>query len=103
MRRSISGPLIIIAIGVLFLLNNFYPDVFTFHSLFMYWPFLLIGLGVIRLIEVFVDAGRARPLAPSQLSGAGVVVIVLICLLLGAVSKGARSVHWHGPPFVHVD
>ena len=69
MRRSIGGPLIVISIGVLFLLNNFYPDVFTFRSLFLYWPFLLIGLGVIRLIEVFLDAGRARPLVPSQISG----------------------------------
>ena len=103
MRRSISGPLIVMAIGVLFLLNNFYPDVFTFRSLFQYWPFLLIGLGVIRLIEVFMDAGNARPLAPSQISGAGIVVIVAICLLFGAISKGARNVHWHGPPFVHVD
>jgi DUF4097 and DUF4098 domain-containing protein YvlB len=103
MRRSISGPLVVISIGVLFLLNNFYPDVFTFRSLFQYWPFLLIGLGVIRLIEVFVDAGQARPLAPSQLSGAGIVVIVLVCLLFGAISKGARSVHWRGAPFVHMD
>lgn len=103
MRRSISGPLIVMAIGVLFLLNNFYPDVFTFHSLFRFWPFLLIGLGVIRLIEVFVDAGRARPLAPSQISGGGIILVVLLCLLFGAISRGARGLHWHGPPFIHMD
>jgi len=102
MRRSIGGPLIVIGVGVLFLLNNFYPDVFTFHSLARYWPFLLIGFGVIRLIEVFIDAGRARPLPASQISAAGIIAVVVACLLAGAASKGARS-HWHGTPFVHVD
>jgi DUF4097 and DUF4098 domain-containing protein YvlB len=102
MRRSLSGPLVIITIGVLFLLNNFHPDVFTFRSLFRYWPFLLMGFGVIRLVEVLIDAGRARPLAPSHISAAGIIVVVLACLMAGAVSRGARS-HWHGAPFVHVD
>ena len=102
MRRSISGPLIVMSIGVLFLLNNFYPDVFTFRSLFHYWPFLLIGLGTIRLIEVFVDAGRAKPLPPSQISAGGIILLVVACFLFWGVSKGARGT-WRGSPFVHMD
>ena len=102
MRRSISGPLVVITIGALFLLNNFYPHVFTFRSLFRYWPFLLIGLGVIRLVEVFIDAGRARPLPPSQISAAGIAMVVVACVAFGAITKGARTVNWHGLPAWHM-
>lgn len=99
MRRSLSGPLVIITIGVLFLLNNFNPDIISFHSLFRYWPFLLIGFGIIRLIEVFIDAGRARPLAPSHFSAAGIVAIVVVCLVWGAIThRGTRTSSWHGFP-----
>jgi Toastrack DUF4097/LiaI-LiaF-like transmembrane region len=101
MRRSISGPLIVIAIGVLFLLNNFYPDVITLHSLFRYWPFLLIGLGVIRLVEVLVDAGRARPLPPARFSAGGVILLVMLCFIFWGISKGTRT-QWRGTPFVNM-
>lgn len=100
MRRSISGPVTIIGVGVLFLMNNFYPNILTFRSLFRLWPFLLIGLGVIRLIEVFIDAGRSQPLAPSHISAGGVILLVLACFLFWGVSKGTRAV-WHGAPAWH--
>ena len=103
MRRSISGPLVLIGIGVLFFLNNFYPEMFSWGSLAQYWPFLLIGLGVIRLVEVLVDAGRAQPLPPSALSGGGIVMVLLACFLIWGVSKGASHAHWRGAPFVHMD
>jgi DUF4097 and DUF4098 domain-containing protein YvlB len=101
-RRSIGGPLILIAIGTLFFLNNFYPDVFTWRSLTQYWPFLLIGLGVIRLAEVLFDLSRAKPLPQSQFSMGGIVLVVLACFLFWGVSKGARS-RWHGSPYVHME
>ena len=101
MRRSISGPLMVIAIGVLFFLNNFFPDVFTWRSLALYWPFLLIGLGIIRLIEVLVDAGRARPIGPPRFSGGGLVLVVIACIFFWGVSKSSRS-HWRGTPFPFV-
>jgi DUF4097 and DUF4098 domain-containing protein YvlB len=101
MRRSISSPLILITIGVLFFFNNFYPDIFTWRALIHYWPFLLIGFGVIRLIEVLVDAGRAKPLAPSHFSAGGLILLVIACFAFWGVSKGARQ-PWRGTPFVHV-
>lgn len=102
MRRSLSGPLTVIAVGVLFLLNNFYPDIFTFRSLFRLWPFLLIGLGVIRLLEVLLDAARSKPLAPSHISILGTVMLVLACFLFWGVSKGARTT-WHHLPAFRLD
>jgi hypothetical protein len=43
-----TGPLILIALGVLFLLNNLYPDVFSFRRL---WPVILIVIGLAKIIE----------------------------------------------------
>ena len=57
--RSIAGPIILIGLGILFLINNIRPDFSFWQSLWRYWPFLLIAFGVLRLAEVLVDAGYA--------------------------------------------
>ncbi len=61
--RSITGPLILVIIGVLFLLNNLGHDIPFWRYLSDYWPFLLIGLGVIRLAEVFFYVSKGARLA----------------------------------------
>jgi hypothetical protein len=40
-----AGPIILIALGVLFLLNNF--DWFPFHFIWRLWPLILIGVGIL--------------------------------------------------------
>ncbi len=44
------GPLLLIALGVLFLLNNMYPGVFPFGKM---WPVVLIIIGLSKVIEYF--------------------------------------------------
>jgi hypothetical protein len=44
------GPLLLIVIGILFLLNNLYPDVFRFGKM---WPVILIAIGAGKVIEHF--------------------------------------------------
>jgi hypothetical protein len=44
------GPLLLIVIGVLFLLNNMYPDVFHFGKM---WPVILIVIGLAKVFEYF--------------------------------------------------
>ena len=44
------GPLLLIVIGVLFLLNNMYPGVFRFGKM---WPVILIIIGLSKVIEYF--------------------------------------------------
>jgi hypothetical protein len=102
MRRSISGPLVVIAIGLLFFINNFFPEMFSWRSMTQYWPFLLIGLGVIRLLEVLATASQGKPLCPSGFSAGGVVLLVAGCFLFWGVSHGT-SHKWRGTPFVAVD
>jgi putative Mn2+ efflux pump MntP len=44
------GPLLLIVIGVLFLLNNMYPGSFRFGKM---WPVILIVIGLSKVIEYF--------------------------------------------------
>jgi hypothetical protein len=44
------GPLLLIVLGVLFLLNNMYPGSFRFGKM---WPIILIVIGLAKVIEYF--------------------------------------------------
>jgi hypothetical protein len=44
------GPLLLIVLGVLFLLNNIYPGVFRFGRM---WPVILIVIGLAKVFEYF--------------------------------------------------
>lgn len=79
MRRSITGPVLLILIGVLFLTRDIWRDIPIFEIVSVYWPFVLILWGVLRLIEVAVEMGRGRPLR-AGLSGGEVVLIILLCV-----------------------
>ena len=104
MKRSISGPVILMAIGVLFFLNNFVPDLFSWHSIGRVWPFLLIAFGVIRLIEVLSQAGQSKPLPASQFPAGGVFFLILACFIIWGVSSKARHAQWRGgSPFLHLN
>jgi len=46
-----TGPLILIALGVLLLLNNIYPEVYRFSRV---WPLILIVIGLAKLLEGLV-------------------------------------------------
>ena len=50
------GPLLLIAIGILFLLNNLYPGVFRFGKM---WPVILIIIGISKVFEYF-QASRSQ-------------------------------------------
>jgi hypothetical protein len=89
--RSIAGPIILIGLGILFLINNIRPDFSFWQSLWRYWPFLLIAFGVLRLAEVLVDAGRGKPLPVRSGSGAGIGLIVILCLVFWAVGRNHNS------------
>ena len=45
-----TGPLILITLGVLFLLNNLYPGMFRFGRM---WPVILIVIGLSKIAEYF--------------------------------------------------
>jgi hypothetical protein len=56
------GPLLLIALGVLFLLNNLYPGLFRFGKM---WPVILIIIGLSKVIEYF-QAPRPQDIETRQ-------------------------------------
>ena len=90
-RRSLVGPLMLLIIGGLFLWNNLHPESSVFDLVARYWPFLLIGWGLIRLVEVAVwrDQGYA------SFTGGEVVLVIMICIAGSAIWEA----HQHGVHF----
>src|SRR5580698_1919041 len=92
-RRSMSGPIILIAVGIVFLLGTM--GVLNWHNLghwfAHYWPLLLIIAGVIKLIE-YQQAQREGTRAPG-LSAAGVFLIIGI-IVCGLIATQASHVNW---------
>jgi hypothetical protein len=92
-RRSMSGPIILIAVGIVFLLGTM--GVLNWHNLghwfAHYWPLLLIIAGVIKLIE-YQQAQREGTRAPG-LSAGGVFLIIGI-IVCGLIATQASHVNW---------
>ena len=93
-RRSLAAPILLVLIGIVFLVYNLRPDIALFDVLSMYWPFLLIAWGLLRLVEVLVDYSRGS-IQRRGFSGGEVVLIVFICL----IGWGAFAAHQHGVHF----
>ena len=97
-RRSLTGPLILILIGVVFLTRNLWQEVPLFQWIAQYWPFLLIGWGVLRLVEVLIELSRSKPLPSGGLSGGEIALIILLCIVgSGMYAADRHGVHF--PPF----
>jgi DUF4097 and DUF4098 domain-containing protein YvlB len=92
-RPSIVGPIVLLAIGVIALLVemgrlNGYA---IWDWYVQWWPLLLIGIGLISLLEYFFD--RGDPYAGRR-AGGGFGFLILLLLFLG---WGAHSAHWLRP------
>src|ERR1700719_3813322 len=92
-RRSFSGPIILIALGTVFLLGTM--GVLDWHNLghwfAHYWPVLLIISGVIKLIE-YQQAQRLGRRASG--SSAGGVFLIIAIILLGLMATQASRFNW---------
>ena len=50
--KSLAGPLILITIGTMFLVQNL-SHINVFKVFWRYWPVLLIAIGISKLLEYF--------------------------------------------------
>jgi hypothetical protein len=81
--RHVVGPLILLAAGVLLLLNNLHVVPWTiWRDIWPFWPILLVLLG----LEAFV-AGRVA-------WGTLVLLVVMLPIIGLAVSAGDFTAHW---------
>jgi hypothetical protein len=92
-RRSLSGPIVLIAIGTVFLLGTM--GVLDWHNLghwfAHYWPVLLIISGVIKLIEY--QQAQRQGTRPSGL-GAGGIFLMIAIIVVGLIATQASHVNW---------
>src|SRR5579871_5504098 len=79
-RTSIVAPLLLIALGALFLARNLYPNLPLVDYLARYWPFILIAWGVLRLTEILYWSAVARPLPARGMSPGEWMVVVFLCI-----------------------
>ncbi len=80
-RRSLAGPLLLILIGVWFLVSTLRPELPLLDLAARFWPFVLIGWGALRLLEILAWAVRGQALPRTGLSGGEWTLVVFICLI----------------------
>jgi DUF4097 and DUF4098 domain-containing protein YvlB len=90
-RGSIVGPLLLITVGGLFLANNLRPELSLFQLIAEYWPFLFIGWGLLRLIEIFFWYARSKPLPARGISSGEWTSIIFLAL----IGSGMFAFHRH--------
>lgn len=95
---SITGALILIAVGVFFLILNFRPQINPWPILFRYWPLILIFIGVGKIFDSFVFRDRDGAPTGDHISGVTVAFIALILIFALAIWRGHKV---EGNEFVH--
>lgn len=94
-RRSLAGPVILIAIGVLFLLKNIGYNVPIFTIFARWWPVLLIFAGVVKILEGFYSERTGEP--TTRLGGGTVFLLVMLCIFGSAASAAymhREDINW---------
>ncbi len=78
---SLVGPFLLIAIGVLILIHNLGYDLSLLDLAAIYWPFILIAWGALRLVEILAIAIRSQPLPRAGVTGGEWALVILISLV----------------------
>ena len=89
-RGSVVGPLILIVIGAVFLMRNFFPDFRVMDVLSIYWPWLLIGWGSLRAVEILNWHSNGQLGPRGGMNGGEWFLVVIICLF-GSGMYAARN------------
>ncbi len=95
-RSSILGPLVLITLGVLFLLVQ--TGRIQGHHLWdwyaRYWPFLLVGAGIVLLLEwaydQYAQSDSTQPPYRRRVGG-GVATLLILLAITGVIFSGIRS------------
>lgn len=89
-RASLVGPLLLIALGVLFLARNLHPEFPLAEYLARYWPYILIAWGALRIAEICYWALSSQPLPARGVSGGEWVLVVFLCVI-GMAAHGLHD------------
>lgn len=94
-RGSLVFPLILILIGGLFLLNNLHPELSLIRLVGQYWPYLLIGWGLLRCAEILWTYSQGRPMPTAGMNGGEWVLVLFIAMFGSGLFFAHRFAnHW---------
>jgi hypothetical protein len=99
-RGSLIGPLLIVLIGIAFLINSLRPGLPMLEIAAMYWPFLLIVWGALRLAEILYWAARSRPLPRAGIGSGEWTLVIFVCLIGSGLYAANRFRPWQHMGFV---
>jgi len=86
-RGSIFWALALIAVGTIFLYQNFNPEVHPWHIIAKFWPILIIFWGISKMID-YIQAQAHPETTPPPLFAASEVILLVLILIMGTlVSK----------------
>lgn len=90
-RGSIVGPLLVVAVGVVFLLVQLgrvsASTAWRWYG--HWWPLLLVGVGAVLLLEWGLDQFGSETVGPRRSMGSGVVFLLILMTLAGVASSSA--------------
>lgn len=86
-RGSIFWALTLIAVGGIFLYQNFNPAVHPWQIIARFWPILIIFWGLSKLIDYVQAQSHPETVPPSLFSGSEVVLLVLVLIMGSLISK----------------
>ena len=80
-RASLIAPLVLIVLGLLFLVNNLWPELPVMTMVSEWWPVALIVWGFMRVVEITSWKAQGRALPQTGLSGGEWTFIVFLCVI----------------------
>jgi hypothetical protein len=101
-RGTIFWALTLIAVGVLFLWQNFNPAIHPWQFVAKFWPVLIIFWGVSKLVD-YVQAQLSPETVPPPLFSPGEVVLLVLILILGTMISKVVLNPWQWPSSMGVD
>jgi hypothetical protein len=94
--HSVVGPIILIAIGLLFLMATLRPGFDPWILVWRYWPLILIFVGLGKIWDYYWMRDHPDP-AGRVITGVGIAWILLLILFIAALWRGAgtRNDNWN--------
>jgi DUF4097 and DUF4098 domain-containing protein YvlB len=93
-RGSVTGPLVLILLGFVFLVRAISPDFRITDLIARYWPYALILWGVIAFLEVCIRFRGNGPIPRNGIPGGGWVVVVFVALVGSSLYEFQRPDNW---------